>query len=154
MELPRVTAPLPAALTPLLARLTARGWPLLRLAELDGFSRQHGAIVAFCSDDPTRLPEVADAAVILPELLKDGGFALTPCLLHPADNPGLQAQYGVMKYPAFLFLRDGGYLGTLAGLRGWGEYQQDIQAVLARPVSRPPAIGIKVASPTSPGACA
>ncbi len=43
---------------------------------------------------------------------------------------------------------------SLAGLRGWGEYQQDIQAVLARPVSRPPAIGIKVASPTSPGACA
>lgn len=56
MERPRVTAPLSAALTPLLARLTARGWPLLRLAELDGFSRQHGAIVAFCSDDPTRLP--------------------------------------------------------------------------------------------------
>ena len=151
-----MTAPVSvsAALPALLSRLSARGWPLLSVDALADFARQHGEVVAFCVDDPTKLPEVADAAVILPELLKDSGLPLTPCVVDPAGNAELQARYGVMKYPAFLFLRDGGYLGTLAGLRGWGEYLQEIQAMLARPLSRPPAIGTKVASPTSPGACA
>lgn len=150
-----MTAPVSvsAALPALLSRLSARGWPLLSVDALADFARQHGEVVAFCVDDPTRLPEVADAAVILPELLKDSGLPLTPCVVDPAGNAELQARYGVMKYPAFLFFRDGGYVGVMAGLRSWGEYLHEVNEMRARPVGRAPSIGIKVAGPNA-GGCA
>ena len=93
-----MTAPVSvsAALPALLSRLSARGWPLLSVDALADFARQHGEVVAFCVDDPTKLPEVADAAVILPELLKDSGLPLTPCVVDPAGNAELQARYGYM----------------------------------------------------------
>ena len=150
-----MTAPVSvsAALPALLSRLSARGWPLLSVDALADFARQHGEVVAFCVDDPTKLPEVADAAVILPELLKDSGLPLTPCVVDPGGNAELQARYGVMKYPAFLFLREGGYGGVMAGLRSWGEYLHEVNEMRARPVGRAPSIGIKVAGPNA-GGCA
>ena len=150
-----MTAPVSvsAALPALLSRLSARGWPLLSVDALADFARQHGEVVAFCVDDPTKLPEVADAAVILPELLKDSGLPLTPCVVDPAGNAELQTRYGVMKSPAFLFLRDGGYVGVMAGLRSWGEYLHEVNEMRARPVGRAPSIGIKVAGPNA-GGCA
>lgn len=150
-----MTAPVSvsAALPALLSRLSARGWPLLSVDALADFARQHGEVVAFCVDDPTKLPEVADAAVILPELLKDSGLPLTPCVVDPGGNAELQARYGVMKYPAFLFLRDGGYVGVMAGLRSWGEYLHEVHEMRARPVGRAPSIGIKVTGPNA-GGCA
>jgi len=92
----------------------------------------------FFADDPRRLPESWDVAVILPDILAAHRPALRVGLLDPHLGRELAAQFGVRIWPSLVFLRDGNYLGALDRMRDWDDYAVQIPDILARSASTPP----------------
>lgn len=132
-----------------------------RLVQKHAFSRVDreppefpaGLTALLLTEDPQRNPEVLDACVILPEALKPLGDSVACAVAGPETAPALMQRYGVARAPAVVFLRDGDYLGVLAGIRDWSEYQTELSRLLNGP-AQPKPIGIPVRSGTAQGACA
>jgi hydrogenase-1 operon protein HyaE len=148
MEL--VTPTLNAGFGKLLQRLQAQSSiTLLDEPGFEAFVAASGDGVMLFAEEPDRQPETWDVAVILPEVLKSFP-ALRAAILPPELARTLQTRYGVTRWPALVFVRDGGYVGAIEGMRNWDEYLKEIVTMLQRPVGRIPGIGIPVMH-TAPG---
>jgi hydrogenase-1 operon protein HyaE len=103
-----------------------------------------GEQVLLFAGDPVRFPEAVDVAVVLPELQRAcrGRFAIG--VVERADEDAVARRYGVQRWPSLVFLRDGGYLATIAGMHDWDEYLLLAEQALGRAPSRPPGVGIAV----------
>ncbi len=121
-------------------------------AAAEAFIAGSGDRVLLLADDPRLVPESWDVAVILPDALAPVAERIAVGLVSPAAAKAVAARYAVSLWPALLFLRDGQYVGSLEGMRDWAVYAREIPAMLERPVSRAPGVGIPVASATG-GAC-
>jgi len=136
-----------------------------RMVQKHGFQRVEQADHAFAAgltamlltDDPQRNLEILDACVILPEALKGLPEQVSRLVAGPDCSPELMQRYGIaFRGPAVVFLRDGQYVGVLTGIRNWGEYQTEVQRLMALPaddssIQKP--IGIPVRVETRQGAC-
>jgi len=128
-----------ADLQAMMAHLTARhGLAQFDAAGFDDFAAAAGDRVILFAEDPVRVPESWDALVVLPELLKLQPGRLAAGLLDVGSARALAPRYGIARFPALLFLRDGGYVGAIEGLRDWGDYAREFAAMPARPVGRAP----------------
>jgi hydrogenase-1 operon protein HyaE len=58
----------------------------------------------------------------------------------------LQRLYGFGAWPALVFLRDGGYLGTITGIQNWSEYLRDIRELMNGEIKKPRGFKIPVVS--------
>ncbi|MHB8353642.1 MAG: thioredoxin domain-containing protein [Burkholderiales bacterium] len=108
--------------------------------------------VVLLVEEPDKTPESWDLAVIFPDLLLATGNNLRPALLRSGQAASLQTRFGIKRLPALLFLRDGGYVGVIEGLRDWNDFVGECKAMQLAPLSRPPSIGIGV-SPVTPSGC-
>ena len=145
----------PATLHPLFAQLVARhGFAEVAAANFDAFAKTPGRVVLLFLEDPLRYKESLDLAVILPEIASafPGRFAVG--VLFPEAARAFATRYGFRRWPALVMLKDGGYVGTIDGLRSWDEYLQQTAALLEAPVTRPPSVGIAVMEAGSAGGCA
>lgn len=112
----------------------------------DTFIKQNGLTMLLFIDDPKRMKETADALVIAPELvsyfpeIKQKGV-----VTHPLARK-LALTYGFRRWPAVIFLKDGGYLGAVDGLRAWRELIDETDRILKSKVHYPPSVGIEVRS--------
>ncbi len=144
--------------SPLVTRLAAQpDAALVDARRIDAFLARGGHQVLFFGGDPVRFPEALDVAVVLPELRKAlaPGFGIG--VVAPDDEDALALRWGVTRWPSLVALRDGAYLGTLAGMHDWDAYRQALGELLQRAPSRPPGVGIRVVGPggeTAPGGCA
>ncbi len=112
-------------------------------ASFDAWAERPGAAMVVFADDPERSKETLDLAVIVPELhARFGGFRVA--LLPPAAARGLATRYGFARWPAFVMLRDGRYLGAVDGIRDWQVYVGELERLLAAAPTRPPSVGITV----------
>jgi hydrogenase-1 operon protein HyaE len=109
---------------------------------LDPFLARGGEQVLFFSGDPVRFPEALDVAVVLPELQAAcaGRFAIG--VVEREGEEALARRFGQQRWPTLVFLRDGGYLGALSGMRDWDEYMRELATMLVRTPGRAPGIGI------------
>jgi len=142
-----VQAPLPAANSALVERLASvHGATWLDATTLQPWSAQGGNRVVLFAGDPVRFPEGQDVAVVLPELRRSvpGGFEIG--ILPRALEEAVARRYGVQRWPSLLFLRDGQYVATLAGMLDWDDYLRETTQALALPVSRVPGIGVPLVS--------
>ncbi len=143
-----------STLPPLLQRLIdERGAQRVEPDTLDAFLALPGDRVLFLSGDPVQFPEGLDVAVVLPELQAalPGRFEVG---VVPLDSQeAIARRFGSQRWPALIFLRDGQYVTTLAGMHDWTEYVQLVEAALAQPTSRAPTIGIPVVSANSAPSC-
>ena len=137
---------MPAAVEhPLFRRLLETGVCAEISAEaFDAFVAQPGSTLLFFAEEPAKYREVLDLAVILPELARAFPGRFRAGLLMPEAARSLQARYGFNKWPALVMLRDGEYVGAVAGLRDWNTYVTELGALLEAPLSRPPSVGIAV----------
>jgi len=119
----------------------------------DRFIAQPGHTMLFFSEDPVKFRETLDLAVILPELHRAFEGSFRAGVLLPEASKKFHSRYGFRRWPAFVMLRDGQYLGAVDGVRNWDEYVGALQRLLAAEPSRPPAIGIAVKSNETPGTC-
>ncbi|MBP7579785.1 MAG: hypothetical protein KA757_02060 [Vogesella sp.] len=134
-------------------RLAALGYSQTDAANLDTLATAHPQLVLMLNADPHQHPEVADNAIIVPEVLKSlPGATPHVCWADPAASRTLASRFGVLKYPALVFLRGGQYTGVIVGLMDWPDVVHRFAELLAAPARRPPSVGIPVTSPTS-GAC-
>ncbi|MDR2017119.1 MAG: hydrogenase [Burkholderiales bacterium] len=144
-----------AGIPPLIARLLER--PDAFEIPLDAFDdvlkKTPGLLLLFFTEDPVRYRETLDLAVIAPELLTSVGEPMCLGVLLPETARVLQPRYGFRRWPAFVLLRDGQYLGAIDGMRTWDEYQQKMTHLQQAAPSRPPAVGVTVSSAESDGHC-
>lgn len=125
----------------------------LNEASFDAFARTPGEAVLFFTEDPARFREVTDLAVILPEIRLAASRPFRIGVLPPPLANAKAATYGVRRWPALVFLRDGGWLGNIEGLRDWSDYvalANELLAGVTRPL--PPKV-IPVAA-AGAGSCA
>lgn len=135
---------------PLLLRLAEIvGRSVRTPAELDALLDEPGDRVLFCGGNPVQYPECLDVAVVLPELLALQGGCWQAAVVAPEMEAELQTRYGFSRWPSLIFLRDGGYLGTLSGMLDWSVFVARFGAMQTAAISRPPTVGIAVTSAAS-----
>jgi hydrogenase-1 operon protein HyaE len=132
-------------LHPLLQQLFDRhGFTPVGADDIDVFAAQPGHTLLLFTEDPQRYKETLDIAVIVPELARAFAGRFRVGVLLPDAARACQPRYGFRRWPAFVMLKDGAYVGAVDGLRDWGEYGAEVARLLAAPPSRPPTIGIAV----------
>jgi hydrogenase-1 operon protein HyaE len=130
-------------LHPLIERLgRADGSCVVELATLDPWLLRPGHRVLFFSGDPVRFGEALDVAVVLPELRAALRRPFEIGVVARPDEDAIARRYGMQRWPSLVFLRDGGYLGTVSGMHDWDDYLQAVARTLDAPVTRAPSIGI------------
>jgi len=132
-------------LHPLLGQLFAKhGCTEVDLATVDAFAQQPGHTLLLFTEDPLRVRETLDLAVIVPELALAFAHRFRVGVLLPTAARALRARYGFRRWPALVMLRDGAYTGAVDGLRDWNEYVREVARLLEAAPTRPPTIGIAV----------
>jgi hydrogenase-1 operon protein HyaE len=128
---------------PLIQRLFDEyGYPEVTGRTHEDFINGPGLRVLFFAGDPDRYRETNDVAVVLPELAKAFGGQIHPGVVAASDERELQKHYGFTAWPALVFLRGGGYLGAITGIKNWSEYLEEISELFTAEPRRPPSIGI------------
>ncbi|MGC2166945.1 MAG: hydrogenase [Gallionella sp.] len=134
-----------AGFNKLLARLRTQSKIVLLDEEgLEAFVMAGGNGMVLFTQEPDQQPETWDVAVILPEVLKLTGDRLRAAIISPELARREKLRFGITRWPALVFVRDGGYVGVIEGMRNWDEYTQEIAAMLNKPTSRAPSVGIPV----------
>ena len=141
---------------PSIARLFAvHGCAQIDGETIDSFIARPGHAMLVFLEDPLRIKESLDLAVILPELARarPGRFAVG--VLLPEAARTLQARFGFHRWPALVLLKHGRYVGAIEGLRDWDVYLELLDGLLAAAPGRPPTVGIPVrGAQQSSGGCA
>ena len=150
-----VTADPAEGSAPLVTRLvTQHGAVWATAATLDTVLARPGDQVLFFHGDPVRFPEVLDVAVVLPEL--QAAHAARPFrigVVRREDEDAIARRYGSQRWPALVFLRDGGYVATVPGMHDWSDFVARVGAALDSPTSRAPGIGIPLVSAGATSGC-
>ena len=138
----------------LLERLRAQSKIVLLDAEgLEAFEMEGGDGMVLFTQEPDQQPETWDVAVILPEVLKLTGDRLRAAIITPELARKEKARFGITRWPSLVFVRDGGYVGAIEGMRNWDEYTREIAEMLDKPVGRAPSVGIPVSAVGEVSAC-
>ncbi|WP_227815860.1 thioredoxin domain-containing protein [Nitrogeniibacter aestuarii] len=119
----------------------------------EAFGDGPGDSLTLVIEDVVRTPEVWDVAVVLPEALKSIKQPLRAGIATLDASRQLSAKYGVKRFPAMLFRRDGEYVGTVEGMLDWGYLVAAIERKLGEDTQRPPSIGIPVKGPSAGTGC-
>lgn len=134
---------------PLIDRLTTELlYEEVDLQNHDAFVAHAGMNVLFFPGDPQTVRDATDVAVILPELVRAFDGRLRAGVVTDTFGDGLQLkrQYGFTEYPALVFVRDGGYVGTVSRVQDWADYLERVGGLLDAPAKRPPGFSIPVVS--------
>ncbi len=151
----RVSLPVQAPKTlpetsPLVARLAdVCGATWVDADTIDGWSALGGDRVVLFAGDAVRFPEGQDVAVVLPELQRSLPGRFEVGIVRRHQEEALARRFGSQRWPTLLFLRDGEYVTTLAGMHDWDDFLRKTEEALAAPTSRPPTIGIPLVSAAS-----
>lgn len=106
-------------------------YPLLDEAGVDAFGASHEYSVLFFTEDPARMKESLDVAVVLPELA--AAFPhLAPAVIDRRSEKALQSRYHFVVWPALVFLKRGEFLGSIIKIQNWDEYLTQIPELLSR----------------------
>ncbi|WP_298828642.1 hydrogenase [uncultured Piscinibacter sp.] len=141
-------------LPPVMQRLVDQfGATLVEPDTIADFLAAPGDQVLLLAGDPVQFPEGLDVAVVLPELRTRLGADFAIGVVAPAGQEAVARRFGSQRWPALVFLRDGRYVTTLAGMHDWTEYLRLVEAALAAPVSRAPTIGIPVVGASPAPSC-
>lgn len=126
--------------SPLLQTIIEReNYPVLTNDTLDSFLAENEDVILLVAGAHERIVEVNDVAVIYPELLKAFTGRLTPAIIDRASERGVQLRYRFNAFPSLIFLRKGGYLGTISKLLDWQDYLTEISEILSRTPTNAPA---------------
>lgn len=141
-------------LPPVMQRLIDRfGATRIEADTLAAFLDRPGTSVLLLAGDPVQFPEGLDVAVVLPELRSALAAEFAIGVVAPDSQDAVARRYGSQRWPSLVFLRDGQYVTTLAGMHDWTDYLKLVEAALAMPVSRAPTIGIPVVSANAASSC-
>jgi hydrogenase-1 operon protein HyaE len=134
---------------PLVAQLfTRHGCTEVTADNIDTFVAGAGHAMLVFTEDPLRVRETLDIAVIVPQLMQAFPARFRVGVLLPEAARALHTRYGFRRWPAFVVLDDGKHVGAVDGLRSWDEYMKELGELLEKAPTRPPTIGIPVVKTT------
>jgi hydrogenase-1 operon protein HyaE len=146
-----MTIPMPlaagAAATeyPLIAQLFGKhGFAQVTPENFSAWTEAPGRTLLLFIEDPGRYKETLDLAVIVPELCRAFPGRFKVGVLLPDAAREIAVRYGFRRWPAFVILSDGKYVGVVDGLRNWDEYLVEVGHLLDAAPTRPPTLGIAV----------
>lgn len=125
-----------AALVRRLAARDGAGW--VDADNHEAFAARRGVSLLFFTGDPVRFPESLDVAVVLPELQRAFADRFAIGVVRRGDEDAIARRWGSQRWPALVVLRDGAYVGTLAGMMDWSVYLERVAALLEAPTGRAP----------------
>ncbi len=132
---------------PLIQRLLDEyDYPAIGLDEHEAFVGAPGVNVLFFAGERKKFGETVDVAVVLPELVAAFGGRLRAGVVARDAEVELQRHYGFREWPSLVFVRGGGYLGTISRIRNWQDYLDEITELLGAEPRRPPGFKIPVVS--------
>lgn len=148
-----IPMPLPAGAAateyPLVAQLfTKHHFAEVTAANFDEWTKASRRVLLLFIEDPGRYKETLDLAVIVPELCRAFPGRFEVGVLLPAAAREISVRYGFRRWPAFVMLDHGQYVGAVDGLRDWSEYLVEMRALLAASPTRPPTLGIAIKAGT------
>jgi hydrogenase-1 operon protein HyaE len=130
---------------PLIEQLwTKHGATALSAGDVDAFIAGPGHAMLVFTEDPLRIRETLDVAVIVPQILLAFAGVFRLGVLLPEAARALQPRYGFRRWPALVVLRDGVCVGAIDGLRGWEEYMTEVGHLINAGPARSRAIGIPI----------
>ena len=130
---------------PLIAQLfTRHGFAEVTRENFAAWTQRTGRTLLLFLEDPARYKETLDIAVIVPQLAQAFAGRFAVGVLLPRAAREFAVRYGFRRWPAFVLLADGNYVGAVDGLRDWNEYRTEVARLLDAPPSRPPTVGIAV----------
>ena len=113
-------------------------------SNVDAWTKTTGRSLLLFLEDPGRFKETLDLAVIVPELCRAFPGRFSVGVLLPAAAREIAVRYGFRRWPAFVILADGKYVGAVDGLRNWDEYLIEVARLLDAASARPPTLGIAI----------
>ena len=124
------------------------GFTEVSMENHDEFVATPGMNVLFLPGDPKTVKDATDVAVVLPELIEAFQGALNAGVVTDTFGDGVKLKrlYGFTHFPSLVFVRDGGYIGTISRIRDWQEYHTLIRDFLVAEPRRRPGIPIEVVS--------
>ena len=128
-------------------------YPVLTEETIDEFIQLHEESVLFFTENPTRFPESDDVAMILPELVSEYGNRFSAAVIDQKSQRKLQGRYDFKEWPTLVFLRKGGFLGSISRVQDWNDYIMQINKFMTSEAKRNPGIGIPVAQATASSGC-
>ena len=140
---------------PLVAQLFSKhGYVDVTPMNFQQWSQAPGHALLLFIEDPGRFKETLDLVVIVPELVQAFPDRFKVGVLLPDAAREIAVRYGFRRWPAFVILADGQYVGAVDGLRNWDEYLTEVSRLLDAAPTRPPTIGIAVkGGDASAGSC-
>ena len=135
----------PATEYPLVAQLFSKhGFTEVTPETFAEWTQARGRALLVFIEDPGRFKETLDLAVIVPELCRAFPGRFDVGVLLPDAAREIAVRYGFRRWPAFVMLADGKYVGVVDGLRNWDEYLAEVARLLAAAPTRPPTLGIAI----------
>ena len=113
-------------------------------SNVDAWTKTTGRSLLLFLEDPGRFKETLDLAVIVPELCRAFPGRFSVGVLLPAAAREIAVRFGFRRWPAFVILADGKYVGAVDGLRNWDEYLIEVARLLDAAPARPPTLGIAI----------
>ena len=146
MTIPMPLAPGAGAIEyPLIAQLFSKhGFAQITVDNFSAWTDIPGRTLLLFIEDPGRYQETLDLAVIVPELVRAFPGRFEVGVLLPEVAREIALRYGFRRWPAFVMLADGKYVGAVDGLRDWDEYLVEMARLLDAAPTRPPTLGIAV----------
>lgn len=99
----------------------------------DWLARPGEALLLLCGD-PLRYPESLDVAVVLPELCQAlalrHGCRLRIGVGRRSAEEALAERFALRRWPSIIWLRDGGYVTQIDGMRDWDVYLRLAESAL------------------------
>ena len=130
---------------PLIAQLfTRHGFAEVTPENFATWKQRPGRTLLLFLEAPARYQETLDIAVIVPQLAQAFPERFAVGVLLPDAARELAVHYGFRRWPAFVMLADGKYVGAVDGLRDWDEYRTEVARLLDAAPMRPPTVGIAV----------
>jgi hydrogenase-1 operon protein HyaE len=130
---------------PLIQRLFDEyAYPEVGLDEHDRFVADPAVNVLFFAGAPKKYGETVDVAVVLPELVAAFGGRLRAAVVAREAETELQKKYGFREWPSLVFVRAGGWLGTISRIQNWQDYLQMIDEIVRSEPRRAPGFKIPV----------
>lgn len=130
---------------PLVERLFSKhGFAEVTRETFSAWTERAGRTLLLFIEDPGIYKETLDLAVIVPELVRAFRGRFVVGVLLPEAARELSVRYGFRRWPAFVILADGKYVGVVDGLRNWDEYLEEVARLLDAAPTRPPTLGIPV----------
>jgi hydrogenase-1 operon protein HyaE len=118
---------------PLIAQLfTRHGFAEVTPGNFMAWTQRSGRSLLLFLEDPARYKETLDIAVIVPQLAQAFAGRFAVGVLLPEAARELAVRYGFRRWPAFVLLADGRYVGAV------------VARLLDAPPTRPPTVGIAV----------